>query len=578
MFSRYYQSELTYLRELGREFAASNPALAGLFADRGGDPDVERLLEGFAFLAARIRERLDDAVPEVVEQLSQLALPQYLRTIPATSIVEFSPNIRALKGVHRVARGAELGTRAIAGCSCIFRTSRDLELLPVQITGVALEPTIESAPRVRIQFQTTEVGASVVRQVGKLRLFLNAALPQASTLFLWMTRHLTGVEVETPGAATRKFDARAVRPASLSKGSGVFPWPAHAPDDLRLVLEYYTQPPLLLFVDLVIEGLDVLGETFDVVFQFDRPPRLPERLERETFRLHCVPVVNLFDATAEPVRRETGANEYLVRAAGLGPVHADVFEIRRATGARPKSPPFDYSPYFDFSHMSRSDSDQHYFWTRRAISPIDGGLDTYVAFGTPRDLPPESSDEVVSLELTCTNRALPAELRTGDINQSTSRSPTVAPFKNIIPISRPVRPPIGTEMHWRFIAHIAVNQRSLSDPSALRAILGLYNLHESVDVQLGRANRLRVDAIRTVRMEPAKRLIDHIPTRGVRTTLELDETAFASLGDLYVFGCTLDEFFASQAPINTFHELSVLAHPSGRSLSWTPRSGIEPVY
>src|SRR5512141_2881929 len=97
MFSKYYQSELAFLRGMGKEFAAAHPNLAGLLAERGGDPDVERLLEGFAFLAARIRERLDDAVPEVIHDLTEVLLPHYLRPVPACSVLEILPNPGALR-------------------------------------------------------------------------------------------------------------------------------------------------------------------------------------------------------------------------------------------------------------------------------------------------------------------------------------------------------------------------------------------------------------------------------------------------------------------------------------------------
>ena len=577
-FNRFYQSELLYLRELGREFAATNPALASLFAERGADPDVDRLLEGFAFLTARIRERLDDAVPEVIEQLCQLALPQYMRSMPAVSVVEFSPTIRALKGVHKIPLHAELGARAVQETVCTFRTTRELALLPVSIANVQLDAGIESAPRIKLSLTTTEIGATVVPQHGSLRFFLHGGLGQTSLVYLWLARHLRRATCVV-GDQTIELGPDCVRLTSVGEGGSAFPWPEFAPEDMKLILEYYTQPSLLLFFDVV--GLEKLagklGTSFDLVFHFDRPPKLPERLEKEAIRLHCVPVVNLFETTAEPIRRELGANEYLVRAAGMSPRHADVFEVLKVTGIRPKTAPTEYPPYHHFATSAKPVS-RPYHWVRRAISPIDEGLDTYLSVGQPRDQAPQHPEETLSIELVCTNRLLPSELRVGDIHVATSRSPTVAPFKNIVPVSRPVRPAIGTELAWRFISHVAVNQRSLSDPHALRALLGLYNFAEGVDVQLARANRLRVEAIRSVQMVAAKRLLDHIPTRGVRSTLEIDETAFATLGDLHLFGCTLDAFFASQAPVNTFHELVVVAHPSGATLAWTPRSGIEPVY
>ena len=41
-------------------------AVAGLLAERSGDPDVERLLEGFAFLTGKLREKLDDELPVIL--------------------------------------------------------------------------------------------------------------------------------------------------------------------------------------------------------------------------------------------------------------------------------------------------------------------------------------------------------------------------------------------------------------------------------------------------------------------------------------------------------------------------------
>jgi type VI secretion system protein ImpG len=173
---------------------------------------------------------------------------------------------------------------------------------------------------------------------------------------------------------------------------------------------------------------------------------------------------------------------------------------------------------------------------------------------------------------------LPNELRVGDVSVATPRSPTVAPFRNITPVTRAIRPAVGAELSWRFVAHTALNRSSLSDPAALRALLALYNFHETVDVQLGRANRLRVEAIRDVKMAPARRLLDHVAVRGTKTAIEVDETSFASIGDVYLFGCALDALFAAQTPVNSFHELAMTAHPSGTPFAWKPRTGLEQIY
>src|SRR6266545_1881155 len=133
MFSKFYQGELAFLRAMGKAYAEANPSTAGLLGERGGDPDVERLLEGFAFLAARVRERVEDGVPEISHDLAEALLPHYLRTVPASSIVEFQPIPGALRARVVVPRGTELGSVPVDGIPCLFRTTADLDLLPVAV-------------------------------------------------------------------------------------------------------------------------------------------------------------------------------------------------------------------------------------------------------------------------------------------------------------------------------------------------------------------------------------------------------------------------------------------------------------
>jgi type VI secretion system protein ImpG len=118
MFNRYYQDELLYLRELGTEFARAHPAAAHFLSTPGSDPDVERLLEGFAFIAGRIRQKLDDELPEVTHALMGLLWPHYLRPVPSMSILEFQPVLPALRQSQRVPRGVEVQSVPVEGTAC----------------------------------------------------------------------------------------------------------------------------------------------------------------------------------------------------------------------------------------------------------------------------------------------------------------------------------------------------------------------------------------------------------------------------------------------------------------------------
>jgi len=582
VFSKYYQSELSYLRELGQEFSEANPSLAGLFAEQGGDPDVDRLLEGFAFLTARIRERIEDAVPEVVDALAEMIVPQYTRTLPACSVVEFLPQQTALRGRHKLPAGTEIGARPIGGTTCLFRTSVDLELLPLSLNEFNFDHSVEAHPEIRLGFRTTQAADALLAETERLRLFLHGPLGLTTTTYLWMLRHLKDVVYKASDGFTMSLGASAVHPVGVSPEQPMLPWPRLAPDGLRVMQEYFTLSQKLLFVD--VKGLSKVPaehatEQFVLQFVFERPPKLPERLDKDNFRLHCVPVVNLFEVSADPIARDHRQSEYLVRASGVNPLHMEVYDVKSVTGLLAnRRGRREYTPFYSYEHVTKSRGDQAFYLTRRARSPIDDGLDTYLTVLTPRDVEPDFEEETLSIDLVCTNRLLPAELRAGDISVPTPRSPTIARFRNLTHVTRPVRPPIGSELHWRLVAHLSLNIRTLANTESLRSLLGLYNFHEDADQQLGKQNRLRVESIRDVAVRAARKLIDRVPVRGQHTTIEVDQAAFASEGDVFAFGSALDWMFATETPLNSFHQLTVVLHPSGTRINWNPRTGTQPIF
>ena len=574
MFNKYYQSELAYLREVGQEFAATHPELADVFAARGGDPDVERLLEGFSFLTARLRARVDDAVPELIESLAQLTFPHYVRTLPSSAIVEFTPSTQALRSRHAVPAGTELGERPVNGTSCAFRTTVDMELLPLEVERVSLDQSSARTTVLRLALRTTEAGRAAVFHRSGLRLHFAGPFAQASTLFHWFASFLTGVEYRGE-RLQRDLGDGAPRLCSLADGGALLPWPALAMDAPRVLQEYFLLPDALMFVD--VHGLDRIApdeasDRFELAFHFKEPPPLPERISNEHVRLNCVPVINLFETSADPIPLDRRTHEYLLRAAGIDPHHMEIYEVHDVTGVRENHRErVKYTRFFSFEHVGRARDEQSYFTVRRALSPIDSGLDTYLSVMTPRDVPPQQAGETLSIALTCTNRLLGAELRAGDICVPTPRSPTVARFRNITGVTPPIAPPLGDELYWRLLAHLAVNQRSLGEGDNLRALCSLYCFEG--DQQQARANRLRAGSIRGVKMSLARRVVQDLVLRGIRTDVSIDETEFASVGDAYVFGCALDTLFAALCPLNSFHQLNLQLHPSLTDLPWPPRNG-----
>jgi type VI secretion system protein ImpG len=575
MFNKYYQSELAYLRAMGKAFADVNPSTAGLLADRGTDPDVERLLEGFAFLVARIRERIDDSVPEMAHDLAEMLLPHYLRPLPACSIVEFQPVAGALRSRLKLPAESELASVPVDGTQCRFRTTADLDLLPVSVQEVAVDQAIGATPVVRVQLHAAQAALPAIFHPDGIRFFIQGDLPVASTLLLWFARHLKSVQVKGLGPSSRpiRLPPDAVRLVGFDPAFPLIPWPKLAPVGYRTLQEFFTLPQKFLFFE--VRGLDraTPEERFEILFQCERPPELSARIGKETLRVNCVPVINLFKTSADPVSLATLGEDHMVRASGLPPAHMEIYSVEEATGI-PEGPgeriPFE--PFFGFRHGAAA-REGSYYRLRRFLSPVDDGIDTYVSVSRPVDAGPGPGPATLTLEVTATNRSLPGRLNLGEISQPTAGSPVVARFRNLVAVTKPIRPPLGSELHWRLIAHLAANRASLAEVETLRALLDLYNFQGLMDYQSGRANRLRIEGIHSSEASVVRRLVEGAPVRGNQLALQLDEDHFASLGDAFLFASAVDELLASKMSINSFSELSVRLQPSQRDYRWRPRNG-----
>jgi type VI secretion system protein ImpG len=428
----------------------------------------------------------------------------------------------------------------------------------------------------RVSFRTSEAGRGAVFNASPIRLHFAGPFAQASTLFLWFTRHLRSI-VYRAGGVERELGDGAVRAPVIDAGGGLLPWPEHGHPGPRLLQEYFLLPEALLFAD--VRGLDRVplehaADRFELLFHFAEPPSLQERVTAEQLRLNCVPAINLFDVSADPIPVDPRTHEHLLRASGMNPRHMEVYDIHDVTGVREnRRDRARYSRFVAFEHAAKPRDEQAYYTVRRATSPIDSGLDTYLSVMTPRDVPLASGGETISISLTCTNRMLPAALRAGDISIATPRSPTVARFRNITGATPPIAPPLGSELYWRLLAHLALNQRSLGEGDNLRALVNLYCFEG--DQQQARANRARVASIGGAKMSLARRVVADLVLRGIRVDVALDETQFASTGDAYLFGHALDALFGALAPINSFSALHLKLNPSLAELSWPARNGIK---
>lgn len=579
-FNKYYQDELSFLREMGREFAQAYPAAAPFLADRGSDPDVERLLEGFAFLTGRVRQKLDDEFPELVHAMMNLLWPHYLRPIPSMSMIEFKPIPGAVRERQRVARGVELGSAPVEGMRCRFRTAFDVDLYPFTLeeAGIVTLPEGRSALRVRFKMAAGVPFSQVQIDLLRLHLFGEAAYP----LYLWLCRYVSEVRFKTvsqgkPGAF-RLLPGGAVQPGGFSPEEALLPYPKNAFDGYRLLQEYFTFPEKFLFISLggIPKGAaSEKGEGFEIDFVFSRPPAASLRVSRDHIRLYCTPAVNLFPMESDPIRVHHERVEYPLRPAGGKPLFFEIYSVERAVGWRKgTAAEEEYPAFFSFKHHLGPTSRQATYYQTRLRSAVAGdGIDLYASFVNGDQTTVIPPTETVVFHLSCTNRGLAGKLRVGDISMPTDQSPEFAHFQNITKVTPSIRPPVGGDLYWRLISHLSLNYTSLSSVEALRGILELYNTPSLYDRQAGRANERRMEGIVDLQSVGEDRLFHGAPVRGTAISLSMKEDHFLGEGDMFLFASLLNEFMSLYVSLNSFSRLTVKGIQQGEIYSWQPRNG-----
>ena len=580
-FTSYYQDELVYLRELGREFAQAHPALAPMLAEKSGDPDVERLLEGVAFLTGRVRQKLDDELPQAIQGIAQLLYPDFVRPVPAAAILELTPLPNVLRERVVVREGTEFASVEVDGTQCIFRSSTDCELVPWMIEDVRISALPGGKHELRIDMKVPL--AIPFAQIGtdRLRLHFSGDVRTSLGLLMWLHQSAEAVAVATrvPGGAEREVSLgrAAIRVVGFDEREALLPSTETSSPGPRLVEEYYMLPAKFAFVD--VEGLSRIAEIdpratrFSVAIRFDAPPSADVRLTRDTVKLHCVPIVNLFATSAEPIQPSLTRREYLVKPSGFAPAQAEVYTItgaqaiESASGVRAE-----VTSFFDFAHAGGA-AERPFYSTYVRPSVVGEGTETMISFGTAKDAGVIPNADVVSIDVLATNRTLPRALRAGEISSATASSPALATFRNLSAPTPYVPPPFGRDLQWRVVAHAAMGLSSITDVNVLRAALDVYNFQARVDAQAARANELRLAALLNVRVKSAEQLHRGAPIRGLGIELELADGGFAGAGDMFLFGSVLERFFASYVSINSFSRVVAQGSPSRQRFSWPARSG-----
>ena len=571
---RYYEEELSYLIEAGREYARLHPDRArylNLADPRSRDPHVERLIESFAFLSGAVRQKLEDEFPELTHALLDLVWPHFLRPIPPIALLQFAPIPGMVREPQVVPRGFLVESKPTSEqVPCRFATAYDVGIYPIALGEAGLS-TDQAGRRSLLLGLTLDEGADPATiSIERLRVHLAGEPAVAFRHYRFLRTQVDSVVLRLSRDNRRVLPPSCVRRVGFSDREGLLHSSAVSFPGYRLLSEYFAFPEKFLFVDFV--GLGPLelprGERrFELEVRFRQRPPDSFRPSTEDFALYVTPVVNQFRREGEPILVDQLKRAYRV----LGDyTHPDAYEVisvdsveglRRSDGARRRHPAF-----FSFEHgPDEAGSGGEYFHVTDRVSPA-GGWQTFLSLVSPSrgHLP---GPETLSLALTCMNGRLCQEVGAESLRVAAEERLDFATFRNITRPTDPVYPKLGEGSEWSFISHMALNVLSIADAAALRSILSLYDVGDQP------ANRRRIDAVRGLRAIPREVLVRGTPIRGTELALTVDETHFDDEGELLLFSDVLSEFFALYAPTNSFTELVVVCEPSGEVKRCQPATG-----
>ena len=617
---KYYNAELQHIREMSGEFAAEFPKVAGrlgLDSFECADPYVERLIEGFAFLAARVRLKVDAEFPRFTRHLLQMVYPHYLAPTPSMAIVGFRPTLEetGLAEGFPVPRGTVLKTLLGKGeqTPCEYRTAHDVTLWPIELAGAeyvastagvaALGVTELQGVRaaIRLRLKTTAGLTFDKLALDALPIYLRGGNELPMQVYEQLMANVVGMVVRPatrPIAWQHVVREQPTRPAGFDSRQAMLPYPAPSFDGYRLLHEYFAFPQRYLFVELA--GLQpavrrCTGNELEIIILLRRSePRLDNAIGAEDFALFCAPAVNLFPRRADRIHLTDRSDEHHVVVDRTRPMDFEVYAVTGVTGfGVGNDSQQEFLPFYALTDLAAMSDGRAYYTVNREPRVLSSrqrqrgprssyiGSEVFVSLVDSAEAPYRHDLRQLALETLCTNRDLPLDVPIG-------KGPTdftlqlSAPVEAVRCIAGPSKPrPSFAEGNaaWRLISHLSLNYLSLIDSNpeqgaaALRELLSLYADLDELHITR------QIEGLRSVASRPVtRRALIPGPVafcRGLEITVTCGEESFEGTG-VFLLGAVLEQFFAKYVSINSFTETVLRTQSRGEIMRWRTRVGQRP--
>jgi len=610
---KYFEREYNFLQQEGEKFGEKHQAIGGelrMSQRHRKDPFVERLFEAFSFLAGRIHERLDDEFPEITGGLLEQLFPHFLRPFPSCAILEARAHMGAVQEPLRVARGSEVQTptgkyqvkyKVSAGprekarvvekaepAEFIFRTTQELVIRPMQLKEASVVDTPDAASALVLKIHPYRNVSYATLDLKRLTLFLYGSDFLRYHLLLFLNRYVASVFVRETQGENQEF--REVAPCKIGipglsdvfgddpEEYAVIPYARQIFTGYRLLQEYFAFPERFFFV--AIEGLESFpasedGHPFEIKIVFNRKLSHEVKPSAQNIRLHCTPIVNLFDRPTEEVIVNQRMPEYYVMPDGDRRKSREIYSINKVRGVSEDNlEQYKYLPITSYDILDTQDPEYEYKRFFSLVSrPLRGDMgETYIRLFGPSMEEESFPKETLSIEdATQSNGLLPAKyLEAESINQTIDFPEGVVVSNLTIP-SEVLECPDRQNFLWALVSHLSLNYATLADAGTLKSLLSLY--HWSQDIN--NPAKKKIHAIAQVHPPVTKYIMRQQGLiRGIEFRIDIDETQFENgEGDIYLFGSLLNRFLSQYITINSYVILIIAELGTNREYSWKPKLG-----
>lgn len=619
-FLDLYNRELMHLRKMGADFAKEFPKIAGRL---GGidefqpcrDPFVERLLEGFAFLTARIQLKIDSEFPTFTQSLLETVYPHYLCPTPSMAVIQFQPDYdeAGLADGFTIPRGSavysNLGKNEQTRCE--FRTAHNVTLWPVRLT--------------RAKYYTQELASLQLPETRKnvtaglaLRLETTAGLKFSDLKLDTLPIYLMGISeipmklyeqifsdsvavviqsASNPGKKQITLDRSCIHETGFDPSEALLPYEGRSFQGYRLLHEYFAFPQRFMYfrLDSLVSALRQFPENqIDIILLFNQANfEMESSLSAENFSLFSTPAINLFEKRADRIHLTDAFSEHHVVADRTRPEDFEIYSVQTVTGIGHQSQEQHFMPFY--ATRDYMNSENAYFTIHRIPRPASehekkfgrrstkyAGSEVYISLVDASAAPYQSELKQLAMETLCTNRDLPLHmpLGMGKSDFTMEKSAPCTSVRSLGAVSPPYPSFAEGVISWRIINHLSLNYLSLIDAengSAAKAVRDLMLLYT---VDQGQQSAKQISGVTHIHSKPVTRRIyaggRMAFVRGLEITVTIDETMFIGTG-VFLLGSVLNHFFAKYVSLNSFTETVIVSEQRGEIIRWPMKTGLRQI-